>query len=191
MIAVGEMRSFEGVMDVLSSDNLSDFISIVKSFPKATDESNNMLFLAARAGDKKARELLLLTNLRLIVSQARLYQKKKKSYELLDTIQEGIIGFWEAIDDYKLEDNEIRFTPFITKCVKNAIVEAHAKRDADIRRPEKMIYKMAKYRRLKDEYQKQGRELPSHEELCRILGITSGVLKRIEQDVGLDTVSFP
>ena len=56
-----------------------------------------------RAGDKQARDIMIESNLRLVVKIAKSYLKRKgNNFTLLDLIEEGNIGLIKAIDKYDL-----------------------------------------------------------------------------------------
>jgi len=56
------------------------------------------LAVRARAGDDKARQLMMEANIRLVMSIARRYTCRSMAFE--DLVQEGIIGLLEAINKF-------------------------------------------------------------------------------------------
>jgi RNA polymerase sporulation-specific sigma factor len=74
-----------------------------------SEEEKRELLVKARAGDTDAREKLVLTNLRLVLS---IIQRFRTSKELADDLfQVGCIGLIKAIDNFNL-DMDVRFSTY-------------------------------------------------------------------------------
>lgn len=72
-------------------------------------------------GEKKARELLVEHNLRLVVHMAKKYQNTPIDME--DLISIGIIGLIKALDSYD-PHKKTKFSTFAAKCIDNEILMA-------------------------------------------------------------------
>jgi RNA polymerase primary sigma factor len=128
--------------------------------------------LAARIkkGDKKARELMIKANLRLVVKIARDYEGL--GLPLLDMISEGNIGLMKAVERFDPAKGG-KLSTYGSWWIKQCIKRALANQSKTIRVPVHMVDKISKMRRaatrLLEEY---GRE-PTDEELAEDLGISS------------------
>ncbi|MDD6995599.1 MAG: sigma-70 family RNA polymerase sigma factor [Candidatus Borkfalkiaceae bacterium] len=91
-----------------------------KSVPKG-EITDDMLAKAAQRGDKAAEEELLHRYANLVRAAARRYFLQGGETE--DLIQEGMIGLYSAIRDYKAEKN-CSFASFACVCVSHRILDA-------------------------------------------------------------------
>jgi RNA polymerase primary sigma factor len=96
----------------------------------ASDEKE----LAARIdlGDKAARERMIVSNLRLVVKNAKRYLNRGLPF--LDLIEEGNIGLIKAVDRFKLE-KECRFSTYATWWIRQSIERALVNQSRTIRLP--------------------------------------------------------
>ena len=105
---------------------LLKFISLIlgieqfESFPPPlSKEEEARAFEKMRGGDKKARELIIERNLRLVSHIMRKYYSAyPNSDELLSV---GSYGLIKAVDSFKSEYGT-RFATYGAKCVQNAIL---------------------------------------------------------------------
>ena len=99
-----------------------------------TKEEEQTLALAAKKGDQDAKDELICSNLRLVVSIAKKYAKVTKTLSFLDLIQEGNCGLMKAADKYD-PDLGFRFSTYATWWIRQAITRAIADQDRLIRLP--------------------------------------------------------
>lgn len=173
---------------ILSTDNLNDFMYIIKQYPTANAKENKELFLRYQNGDQEAYEELILKNLRLVVFAAKKYKNKTKSMQFIDIIQEGILGMIEAINHYDPEKGA--FSTYVTRTIENEVAKAIGYTDEMVRRPMYIEEIKTKYYNLINSYEKASKPIPDDEELLEILGITEETLKRIKEDYKLSPKSM-
>ncbi|HWW02642.1 MAG TPA: sigma-70 family RNA polymerase sigma factor [Candidatus Acidoferrum sp.] len=128
--------------------------------------------LAARIkkGDKKARELMIKANLRLVVKIARDYEGI--GLPLLDLISEGNIGLMKAVERFDPAKGG-KLSTYGSWWIKQSIKRALANQSKTIRLPVHLVDKISKMRRTAMRLQEElGRE-PTDEELGEELGITA------------------
>ena len=128
--------------------------------------------LAARIkkGDRKARELMIKANLRLVVKIARDYEGI--GLPLLDLISEGNIGLMKAVERFDPAKGG-KLSTYGSWWIKQSIKRALANQSKTIRLPVHLVDKISKMRRTSMRLQEDlGRE-PTDEELGEELGITS------------------
>lgn len=173
---------------ILSTDNLNDFMYIIKQYPTANAEENKELFLRYQKGDQDAYEELILKNLRLVVFATKKYKNKTKSMQYIDIIQEGILGMIEAINHYDQEKGA--FSTYVIRTIENEVARAIGYTDEMVRRPMYFEETKDKYYNLISSYEKAGKPIPDDDELLKILGITGETLKRIKEDYKLSPKSM-
>jgi len=128
--------------------------------------------LAARIkkGDKKARELMIKANLRLVVKIARDYEGI--GLPLLDLISEGNIGLMKAVERFDPAKGG-KLSTYGSWWIKQSIKRALANQSKTIRLPVHLVDKISKMRRTSMRLQEElGRE-PTDEELGEELGISA------------------
>ncbi len=87
--------------------------------PPLSAEEEREAFLKCRAGDREAREKLILHNLRLVAHIVKKYYVSYKEQD--DLISIGTIGLIKAIDSYNVESGT-RFATYAGKCLQNEIL---------------------------------------------------------------------
>lgn len=99
-----------------------------------TKEEEMQLAKAAENGSKRARDKLICSNLRLVISIAKKYAPVTKTLTFLDLIQEGNCGLMTAAEKYD-PDMGYRFSTYATWWIRQAITRAIADQDRLIRLP--------------------------------------------------------
>lgn len=95
-------------------------VSYSQSFPPPLPPKEEAeCFRRMRAGDKKARALLIEHNLRLVAHIVKKYYTSSTSQD--DLISIGTIGLIKAIDSFDAE-NGARFATYAGKCLQNEIL---------------------------------------------------------------------
>jgi RNA polymerase primary sigma factor len=123
-----------------------------------------------KKGDKKARELMIKANLRLVVKIARDYEGI--GLPLLDLISEGNIGLMKAVERFDPKKGG-KLSTYGSWWIKQSIKRALANQSKTIRLPVHLVDKISKMRRLSMRMQEElGRE-PTDEELAAELGMTA------------------
>ncbi len=95
-------------------------VSTPQSFPPPLEKDEEVAcFTAAAKGDDRAREKLILHNLRLVAHIVRKYYPTAKNQD--DLISIGSIGLVKAVDSFRVE-NGARFATYAAKCIQNEIL---------------------------------------------------------------------
>jgi RNA polymerase primary sigma factor len=101
-----------------SEDDVRQYLSDIRQYPRLTPEEERELAQRCAAGDEEAIRKMVNSNLRLVVSVAREYAGR--GVPLLDLIQEGSIGLLAAAKkfDYTLD---FRFSTYATKWIRQGV----------------------------------------------------------------------
>src|ERR671933_532844 len=93
-----ESTYVNGDLAVATTDALQLFLNEAAKWPLLTAEEEVELAKRIERGDQQAKERMINSNLRLVVSIAKRYQGHELA--LLDLIQEGIIGLIRAVEKF-------------------------------------------------------------------------------------------
>jgi RNA polymerase primary sigma factor len=115
-----------------STDALRLFLDEVGRFTLLSHAEEIDLAKRIERGERAAKERLINSNLRLVISIARKHQGR--DMPLLDLIQEGILGLIRAVEKYDWR-RDLRFSTYATWWVREAIDRGIANRARMIRMP--------------------------------------------------------
>ena len=179
-----------------TSDALALFLNDLRRFALLSAEEEVRLAKAIEAGDLQAKERMINSNLRLVVSIAKKYQGH--DLPLLDLIQEGIFGLIRAAEKFDYRKG-YKFSTYATFWVRQAIQRGLANKARTIRIPVHIGQRERKIVRAeRDLSVKLGRD-PTDEELAEAAEITPDELEQtrdaprtvtsLERPVGEDETS--
>src|ERR1700732_1461043 len=130
-----------------------------------------------KTGDRKARALMISSNLRLVVTIAQDYTNL--GLPLLDVIGEGNIGLMIAIDRFD-PSKGAKLSTYAAWWIRQAIKRAVSNQSKTIRLPVHLGDKIAKVRRIALQMSEElGRE-PTDDELGGEIGIASGKVSHLK-----------
>jgi RNA polymerase primary sigma factor len=121
-----------GDLAVATTDALQLFLNEAGRWPLLTKEEEVELAKRIERGDHEAKERMINSNLRLVVSIAKRYQGHELS--LLDLIQEGIIGLIRAVEKFDWRRG-FKFSTYATWWIRQAVQRGVANKSRTIRIP--------------------------------------------------------
>lgn len=172
-----------------ASDSVRIYLQEIGSVPLLSAEEERKVARQAKEGDEEARQKLISSNLRLVVSIAKKYAKRGLSFQ--DLIQEGNIGLMRAVDKFDYEKG-FRFSTYATWWIQQSMIRAIADQSRDIRLPVHMGEQINRVKRVEKQLmQELGRE-PTFEEIAgKIDGMTAQrveeIMKIAQEPVSLET----
>jgi RNA polymerase primary sigma factor len=165
-----ETRVANGDVATMTSDALQLFLRDASRYPLLSRDEEVALARRIEQGDLAAKERLINSNLRLVVSLARRYQGNE--LPLLDLIQEGIFGLIRASEKFDWRKG-FKFSTYATFWVRQAIERGLANTSRTIRIPVHIGQRQRRLARAeRDLASRLGRE-PTDAELTRETGITA------------------
>jgi RNA polymerase primary sigma factor len=121
-----------GELVTATTDALQLFLNEVRRHPLLTADEEVELSKAIERGDLEAKERMINSNLRLVVSIAKKYQGNE--LPLLDLIQEGILGLIRASEKFDWRKG-YKFSTYATFWIRESIQRGLANRGRTIRLP--------------------------------------------------------
>src|SRR6266540_3853790 len=121
------------------------FLDEVSRFPLLSAAEEIELAKRIERGDKGAKDRMINSNLRLVVSIARRYRRQQLG--LLDVIQEGILGLIRATEKFDWRRGH-KFSTYAVWWIREAIERGIANRARLIRMPVYVVERERKIRHL-------------------------------------------
>ena len=121
-----------GELAAATTDALQLFLNEIRRYPLLTASEEIELAKRIEQGDLDAKERMINSNLRLVVSIAKKYQGQELS--LLDLIQEGIFGLIRAAEKFDWRKG-YKFSTYATFWIRQAIQRGLANKARTIRIP--------------------------------------------------------
>jgi RNA polymerase primary sigma factor len=146
------------------TDATSLFMAQVRRYPLLTREQEVALAKRLERGDLSAKEQLVNSNLRLVISNARKYQGHE--LPLLDLIQEGILGLIRAAEKFDWRRG-YKFSTYATFWIRQAIQRALDNRARTIRIPVHLGQRERRIARAERELAARLGRAPSDDEIAQ------------------------
>ena len=186
-----EATFVNGELAVATTDALQLFLNEVGRHPLLTAREEVELAKRIERGDKAAKDRMISSNLRLVVSIAKRYQGHDLS--LLDLIQEGILGLIRAVEKFDWRRG-YKFSTYATWWIRQAVQRGIANRSRTIRVPVHIADRERKIARAEGELAATLGRAPTEEEIAAKARLTlaqvryvreaARAIARLEQPVG-------
>src|SRR5436190_23954228 len=129
---VGETHYSNETVAAMTTDSVQLFLNEAGRYPLLTAAQEVELAKLIERGDRRAKDRMINSNLRLVVSLAKRYQNQGLS--LLDLIQEGIFGLIRATEKFNWRRG-YKFSTYATWWIRQAIERGIANKARTIRMP--------------------------------------------------------
>ena len=160
----------------MTSDSINMYLKEIRQFPLLTAEEEKELLDKIAKGDMSARNKLVESNLRLVVSIAKKYQNSGLS--LMDLIQEANIGLLIAVEKFEPERG-YRFSTYASWWIKQTISRALDNKSKMIRMPAYVVEGVNKMKNAEKILTiKLGRE-PTIEEIANEMALSVDKVKKL------------
>ena len=152
----------------MTTDSLQLFLNEAGRYPLLTAAEEVELAKLIERGDMRAKDRMINSNLRLVVSIAKKYQGHGLS--LLDLIQEGIIGLIRAVEKFDWRKG-FKFSTYATWWIRQAVQRGVANKSRTIRIPVHIVEREQKIARAERELTLQLERPPTDEDVAKKAGL--------------------
>ncbi|MBQ6461283.1 RNA polymerase sigma factor RpoD [Candidatus Saccharibacteria bacterium] len=170
-------------VDAFADDSVRLYLREIGKIPLLTPEEEADLAQRIVKGDKKAKNKMVESNMRLVVSIAKRYGGR--GLDFLDLIQEGNTGLLRAVEKFDPEKG-FKFSTYATWWVRQAITRAIADQARTIRIPVHMVETINKVLRTTRKLTAELNREPTNEEIAKELDMEPekiDYVMRIKQDI--------
>ena len=170
-------------VDAMADDSVRMYLREIGDVPLLTQEEELELAQRAVKGDKKAKDKLAESNMRLVVSIAKRYSGR--GLDFLDLIQEGNTGLLRAVEKFDPEKG-FKFSTYATWWIRQAITRAIADQARTIRIPVHMVETINKVMRTTRKLTQDLNREPTNAEVAEAMGMDVDKIEyvmRIKQDI--------
>jgi RNA polymerase primary sigma factor len=167
-----------GDLAIATTDALQLFLNEAARWPLLTAAEEVELSKRIERGDLTAKERMINSNLRLVVSIAKKYQGHGLS--LLDLIQEGIIGLIRAVEKFDWRRG-FKFSTYATWWIRQAVQRGVANKSRTIRIPVHIAEREQRLGRAERELTAKLGRAPSDDELAAAAKLSLKHLREVRQ----------
>lgn len=157
-------------------DALQLFMKDVSRYPLLSYEKEQILAKRVANGDLKAREIMIQSNLRLVIAIAKGYRRPDNSF--LDLIQDGTLGLIKATEKFD-PDRGYKFSTYATWWIRQSITRGIADTSRTIRMPVHIVEKFNKIIKAKKKLFESMDRDPTNDEIADLSGIPVEEVEKI------------
>lgn len=160
----------------VTDSNLKEYIKEVFKYPSLSFDEEKKLTKELKEGSRFAKERLIKSNLKLVVTIARKIVHKS-SLPMTDLIQEGNIGLMVALDKFNRQFG-YRFSTYAAWWIKQAIFKAISEQSHSMKIPVYIQETLSKYSKIKQEMEKKSNKSVTTEEVAKKMCIDADKIDR-------------
>ena len=166
-----------GSSDITSDDQVGTLLRRAMSRPLLTAADEIRLAIQVEQGDQAARQRMIESNLRLVVSLARTYLGR--GVPMADLVQEGTIGLIRAVERFD-HRHGVRFSTYAAWWIRRSLRDSVAAAQL-IRIPPRATRQLAAVRRADDELRHSTLGAPSIASIADRTGLSVDSVRSLQQ----------
>jgi len=159
-------------------DAIKLYLKDIRSLPLLTPEQECEIARRVKKGDKKARQEMIKSNLRLVINIA-----KKYSYlgvPMLDLIEEGNLGLMKAVNKYD-PDKGYRFSTYAAWWIKQYITRAVANQGKTVRIPVYVMEMLMRFQKVKKHLSQMHKKTPQLSDIAKKMKLPLSRVKQLNR----------
>jgi len=157
-------------------ENIKAYIKEVRKIPLLTAEQEIELSRKARRGNKKARDKMIRSNLRLVINIAKRYMHL--GIPLMDLIEEGNVGLMKAVERFNPQKG-FRFSTYGAWWIKQSITRSIFDQSRTVRIPVYINEMLSKYKKANEHLMGRLKRVPTDTELAKAMNVSADKISRI------------
>jgi RNA polymerase primary sigma factor len=161
-----------------AQDVLTQYLGRVRGGRLLDADEEKALARRVRGGDMRARQKLIESNLRLVISIAKKYRGRGVPFE--DLIQEGNAGLIRAVEKFDPEMGN-RFSTYATWWIRQGVTRAVADHARTVRLPAHVVDALYRLRRAENALSIELGRDATEEELVERLGVKPEEARRLRE----------
>ena len=181
-------QSFANASHAKINDPVKMYLKEIGQIPLLDPKDEPIIAKRIQEGDEEAKQQLISSNLRLVVSIAKKYVGRGMLF--LDLIQEGNCGLIKAVEKFDYTKG-FKFSTYATWWIRQAITRAIADQARTIRIPVHMVETMNKVKRVSGQLLHNNGQEPTPEEVATELNLPVEKIREImrasQDPVSLET----
>lgn len=150
-------------------DGIKAYIKDIRKIPLLTAKEEVDLAKRYKKGDLSAKDILIRSNLRLVISIAKRYMHL--GMPLLDLIEEGNIGLMKAVDKFNYLRG-FRFSTYAAWWIKQSITRSIFDQSRTVRLPVYMSELIAKWKKTNEKLTHKYKRMPTSKELAKAMKLS-------------------
>lgn len=154
------------------------YLRDIRSLPLLTAEGERELARKVRRGDKRARQEMIKSNLRLVINIAKKYNYL--GVPMLDLIEEGNLGLMKAVSKYDPEKG-YRFSTYAAWWIKQYITRAVANQGKTVRIPVYVMEMLMRFQKTKKHLSQLQKRNPQLNDIARKMKLPFARVKQLSR----------
>ena len=157
-------------------DNIKSYLKEVRKVPLLTAREEIDLSRKAKRGDKEARDKMIRSNLRLVISIAKRYIHL--GIPFLDLIEDGNVGLMKAVEKYN-PNKGFRFSTYAAWWIKQSITRSIFDSSRTVRIPVYVNEMLTKYKKTLERLMGKLRRVPTDKEIAKSMRVSEDKITKV------------
>lgn len=170
----------------MSDNDIELYLKDISQFKLLNEKEEKDLARRIATGDMDAREQMIRSNLRLVVSIAKKYSHR--GLPLLDLIAEGNLGLLKAVERFRAEEGK-RFSTYASWWIKQSIRRALTAKVKNVRVPAYMVEIVSRWRKASNELSQEFERTASQSEIAEKMEIAPEKIEAIRKALSASSSS--